>query len=164
MTKDIIITIEGVVDNCTRLSSFEGRRAVNKDGTSNYPEVHITSQDAPLIKDHVKQGCNTLQGMLGRLVTDITFGDNTFTFTFTYDGRRTSLATLENMLTEAVASYVMSKWIDETKPDRVKFYSDMLNEMAIAITKALTFKSRPTLSNIDDDIHNDTENEEEVIV
>ena len=151
----VIIPWSSVYSTATRLSSYEGRGAVTPSGESGYPDVHIASQDEELIKEYISQGMMSLEDNLTTLISGVSLtgltggatsiSETSTMFSFVIDSARVGHSTLQHMISEAVASYVMIMWLSERKTERVEFYQKLYDQMISSIKKSMTRKNKPSL-------------------
>lgn len=149
-TNNIIITWTDILKQTGKFSSFEGRSSVTPDGESNYPDVHITTQDYPLVKDYIKEASYSLSSMLGTLIDSVSVIGETTVISLDVDTKRVVTSQLKSMAQEAISCYVVSKWLEERKSRRYESYLAIFKEMVTSIIRALSFKKRPTLSDLDE--------------
>lgn len=144
---EIDIRYSDVMEQLRKLSSFEGREAVDSMGSSMYPELHITGQDEDLLKDYAKQGAGELAALLGSIVAADTHDAEGIRIELgQLDCTRFSSDMMAQLSKEAVSAYAMSKWmLLKKQKERMEFYNGLFSDMVEACKRTTYKKRKPSL-------------------
>lgn len=146
----ITITFSSVIAQCKKLSAFEGRDAVDAAGKSKFESIEITDQEKELLHDYIKQAANAIYERLDRMITGVTqvttSGSESVTWTLNNENSRwnsNGKVSLSVHIPEAVAAYVMEKWMSNKQSERAPFYQNLYQNTMMLIEQNAYAKSKP---------------------
>jgi len=145
-----IITYNSILSMCRELSSFEGRRLIDSQGESIYPEVLITAQDEPFITRFIKEGASAIHSAIRYALADVSADANKVSFSPVVGNGLERASDATKLLTETLAMYVMQRWLADKADDRAKAYALIYDNMLASLTRVAHRKYAPTLSDYDD--------------
>lgn len=127
------IIFDNIYNRCQELSSYEGRSITNGEGESLYSQVHITSQDKPLLKSLAYSASIQANARLSSTTGSITLDMNS---------AHSSSTGTQKLVEEVLVAAVMSLWLEDKSQTRSQAYGLMFSQMA----SALRSQVRPTIN------------------
>lgn len=144
----ISIDYTAVLNRCVMLSSYEGREAYDTTGKSRYANIHINTNDEPLVLGYIYQSEAELRNRLDDMISAVDESTNGYTWTLKAEDKRLKDKgrwPVDQWVQEAMTAYAMRMWLSDAarKPERTQFYEELYRNMVKAIEDFVFKKQEP---------------------
>lgn len=143
MATSLIIEYSRIIQRATMLSAFEAKMAFNTTGDRMFSDVRITAKDESAVKAYIQEGMNILISMLSRAF-DITKTDTSTTSIWSIEGEDDNRLNISStQFDEALASFALSRWLDNKLPQRAQAYASIFKDLSESSIKMSLKKRKP---------------------
>lgn len=149
----VTIKYKDILDKCVKLSAYDGKQSYTEQGVLRYKDIKIVEKDFPGLIEYIRQAA----GIIDREIEKVLEGGTDYDGDGTDNGGLTLYVnedlqikggtdinkTFLQTYVEAVACYVMSKWMEDKIDVRSKNYMDMHAQMLMSVKKIALSKKKP---------------------